>query len=120
MTFYGELTQNTGIGRQTAISFAFEGCDRIAITDTSSNGLGITKFAIEQAGLETKVLALTVDVRDEKAVIDAVAKAVEEFGRIDYAVNCAGTYLTPFQCHDYSIIGVSDMGYWTNGVSHRC
>jgi NAD(P)-dependent dehydrogenase (short-subunit alcohol dehydrogenase family) len=36
------------------------------------------------------ILSFEIDVTDEKAIDDSMAKTVEEFGRVDYAVNNAG------------------------------
>ena len=44
-------------------------------------------FVVEDAG--GKCLPCVVDIRDEKAVIDAVEKGVTQFGGIDILVNNA-------------------------------
>ncbi|EGX94840.1 oxidoreductase, short-chain dehydrogenase/reductase family [Cordyceps militaris CM01] len=81
-----------GIGRQTAISFAAEGCTKITIADTTNAGLLSTQQAIEAIAPEAHVLVASMDVRVEQDVVQAVADTVQRFGRIDYAVNCAGIY----------------------------
>ncbi|XWW95595.1 hypothetical protein V2A60_003560 [Cordyceps javanica] len=82
----------SGIGRQTAISFAVEGCTKITIADTNNDGLAGTKQAIEGVSPDASVLIAQVDVRAEQDVVKAVSDTVGLFGRIDYAANCAGIY----------------------------
>lgn len=79
-----------GIGRQTAISFAAEGCTKVAIADRDPIALEETKAAIQNASPTTDVLVAPMDVRLDQDVTEAVKTTVDKFGRIDYAVNCAG------------------------------
>lgn len=77
-----------GIGRATAFAFAKEGA-RIAI-------LGRRREAGEALASELRALGvqaefLCADVRHEAEVRSAVEQTVERFGRIDIAVNNAGT-----------------------------
>ncbi|KAK9484779.1 hypothetical protein V1527DRAFT_469056 [Lipomyces starkeyi] len=45
-----------------------------------------------------KVIGLSVDVRDYKALQEAVARSVEEFGKIDYVIcGAAGNFLADFR-----------------------
>jgi NAD(P)-dependent dehydrogenase (short-subunit alcohol dehydrogenase family) len=44
--------------------------------------------ALEREGAQA--LFITVDVRDEAAVLRAVKQSMSHFGRLDYAANCAG------------------------------
>lgn len=91
----------SGIGKQTAISFAVEGCTRITITDTNTAGLKSTKQAIQAVAPDASVLIIKTDVRAEHDVVEAVKITVEKFGRIDYAVNCAGArHTTCCPCSD--------------------
>lgn len=80
----------TGIGRQTAISFAVEGCLNIAIADQDCLALSQTKELILDRAPQAEVLVLPIDVRLEKDVTTEIATAISVFKRIDYAVNCAG------------------------------
>ncbi|KAJ6783393.1 hypothetical protein PWT90_05853 [Aphanocladium album] len=82
----------SGIGSQTAISFATEGCTKITITDTNTAGLESTEQAIHAVAPNASVLIVKTDVRVDQDIVGAVALTVEKFGRIDYAVNCAGIY----------------------------
>jgi len=79
-----------GIGRAVAEIFARDGA-AVALADRNEDA------AWEVAGeiaKETKaeVLPLTVDVRDAKAVDDAVLQVIDRFGQIDVLVNNAGIY----------------------------
>ncbi|KAJ6438393.1 DEAH-box RNA helicase [Purpureocillium lavendulum] len=83
----------SGIGRRVAISFAAEGCRQIAILDRDPPGLGDTKGMIEAAAPEdVRVCPLVVDVCDINDIDLAFKKAIGQFGRVDYAVNCAGIF----------------------------
>lgn len=73
-----------------AISFAVRGCNSIALLDCNENNLANTNAEIRRVSPGAKTLACRVDVRIEESVVEAIAAVVQEFGRIDYAVNAAG------------------------------
>jgi NAD(P)-dependent dehydrogenase (short-subunit alcohol dehydrogenase family) len=78
----------TGIGRATALGFAKEGA-RLVVT-----GRGVEQgkaLEDELRALGTEALFVKADVRSDDEVGNLVDKAVARFGRIDAAVNCAGT-----------------------------
>jgi NAD(P)-dependent dehydrogenase (short-subunit alcohol dehydrogenase family) len=78
----------TGIGRATAIAFAREGA-RIVISgrrDEAGHAL-----AAELRSLGSQAEFLRADVRHEADVRSLVEQTVERFGRLDVAVNNAGT-----------------------------
>jgi NAD(P)-dependent dehydrogenase (short-subunit alcohol dehydrogenase family) len=78
----------TGIGRATALGFAKEGA-RLIVT-----GRGVEEgkaLEDELRVLGTDALFIKADVRSDDEVGNLVDKAVARFGRIDVAVNCAGT-----------------------------
>jgi NAD(P)-dependent dehydrogenase (short-subunit alcohol dehydrogenase family) len=70
-----------GIGRAIAARFAAEGCDVVALDVAFPEALDLPP---------EHLLQLEVDVTDLAAVEQAVAAAVERFGRIDVLVNNAG------------------------------
>jgi NAD(P)-dependent dehydrogenase (short-subunit alcohol dehydrogenase family) len=78
----------TGIGRATALAFAKQGA-RIAISGRRDEvGMKLVT-EIRAAGAEAEYLR--ADVRHEAEVRELVDKTVARFGRLDIAVNNAGT-----------------------------
>ncbi len=78
----------SGIGRAAAERFAAEGA-RVVVVDIDEPGGLETVQRIEGAGGTARFLR--VDVTDEIAVEQMVAQTVERFGRLDCALNNAGT-----------------------------
>jgi len=76
-----------GIGRAAALAFAREGAS-VAVADVSEQGNRDTARMIEQAG--GRALAVRCDVSRAEDVKAALDKAVDAFGRLDYAFNNAG------------------------------
>ncbi len=82
-----------GIGRAIAERFLAEGAT-VLLTDIDTERLEATVAEIGGSG---RALAHTTDVSVKEQVDDMVAKAVEEFGRLDIMVNNAGiAVLTDF------------------------
>ncbi|KXS14949.1 NAD(P)-binding protein [Gonapodya prolifera JEL478] len=88
-------------GLATAIRFAREGCNVVITGKTQANHpkLPGTIYSAAQDCLDngaSGAMAVPCDIRDEKQVIAAVAKAVETFGGIDILLNNASAIrLTP-------------------------
>lgn len=78
---------SSGIGRAIALALAGEGT-AVAISGRSASGLEEVTGKIK--GLGTRVLAMQVDVRKERDIIDLIDGAAKEFGRVDIMVNNAG------------------------------
>ncbi len=78
----------SGIGRAVAERFAREGA-RIAALDRSEEALADLLPTLEPVTLGAH-LSVSCDVRAADEVEEAVARAVEETGRIDVLVSCAG------------------------------
>src|SRR5207237_7491155 len=76
-----------GIGRATALAFAREGASGV-IADVAAEGNQETARMIEELG--ARALAVTCDVTRSEDVKAALDKAVEVFGRLDFAFNNAG------------------------------
>lgn len=73
-----------GLGNAIAVSFAKEGAAGVVIVDIlPEDVIAEGKKNVEAYG--TKCLTIRADVTKEADVENAVKKAVEEFGRIDYA-----------------------------------
>jgi NAD(P)-dependent dehydrogenase (short-subunit alcohol dehydrogenase family) len=77
----------SGIGQETAISFAREGAKVIA-ADINEEGGQQTLASIEAIGGEA--FFIKSDVSKSADGVAMVQAAVEHFGRLDHAVNCAG------------------------------
>jgi NAD(P)-dependent dehydrogenase (short-subunit alcohol dehydrogenase family) len=78
----------TGIGRATALAFAAEGAQLVVSGRRDDAGQAL---AAELRALGVRAEYLRADVRNEAEVRSLVEQTVERFGRIDVAVNNAGT-----------------------------
>src|SRR5882757_8470650 len=78
----------TGIGRATAFAFANEGARVVVSGRRDDTGEAL---ATELRALGAEVEFVRADVRRENEVQNLVDKTVERFGRLDIAVNNAGT-----------------------------
>ena len=78
----------TGIGRATALAFAHEGADVVVSGRRDDAGEALVS---ELRGLGAEAEFIRADVRHEGDVQDLVDKTVARFGRLDIAVNNAGT-----------------------------
>ena len=90
MTTYVALITGalTGIGRATAFAFAREGYRVVVAGRHDESGL---RLADELGRLGTEAVFIRVDVRHENEVRALVDQTIERFGRLDAAVNNAGT-----------------------------
>jgi NAD(P)-dependent dehydrogenase (short-subunit alcohol dehydrogenase family) len=93
----------SGIGRQLAGAFA-DAAAQLALFDRDSEGVRAAADSIAGGGL-----GIGVDITDEEGVEDAVHKAEEELGRIDFLVNNAGVR------HQASVVD-HDIGTWRRTV----
>src|SRR5260370_5104880 len=82
----------TGIGRATALAFAKEGAQVVVSGRRDEEGQKLVS-EIRKAGAEAEFIR--ADVRHEEDVRSLIDKTVPRFGRLDAAVNCAGTEGTP-------------------------
>ena len=78
----------TGAGRAAAIAFAHDAAQLVVSGRRDKEG---QELAAELEGLGAEAIFVHTDVRNERDVRDLVDKTVARFGRIDAAVNCAGT-----------------------------
>jgi len=78
----------TGIGRATALAFAREG-SRVAVSGRRDDAGQALVAELRALGAEAEFVR--TDVRREDDVRNLVDKTVERFGRLDVAVNNAGT-----------------------------
>ena len=77
----------SGIGLATARGFARAGAAVVVAARGEEAGRAACA-ALETDG--ARVLFVRTDVREESSVAHAVEAAVKHFGRLDFAVNCAG------------------------------
>ena len=77
----------TGMGRAAALAFAREGAS-VVVGDVSERGNQETARTIEELG--GRALAVRCDVTRTDDVRAALNKAIEAFGRLDFAFNNAG------------------------------
>ncbi len=82
----------TGIGRATALAFAREGARIVVSGRRDEEGHALTQ---ELRALGAEAEFIRADVRHEDDVCNLVDKTVARFGRLDVAVNNAGTEGTP-------------------------
>src|ERR1700688_789432 len=78
----------TGIGRATAVTYAKNGAKVVASGRRDEAG---EELLSELRSLGTEAEFIKADVRIEDDVRDLVDKTVTRFGRVDVAVNNAGT-----------------------------
>jgi len=76
-----------GIGEAIAVTFAQKGASVVVSDIDGENGMKVVE-RIEQDG--GKAIFIEADVSDAESVKNLVAKTVDAFGRLDYAVNNAG------------------------------
>lgn len=81
----------TGIGRATGALLAASGMQVYGIGGDAVDG---HELAHEAAKRGEPIQFQEVDIRDDAAVRDAVAAAVDTYGRLDSVVNAAGIYLS--------------------------
>lgn len=77
----------SGIGRAAALAFAREGASVVA-ADVSEQGNQETAHLVEKQG--GRALAVRCDVTQAQDVNAALSRAIEAFGRLDFAFNNAG------------------------------
>ena len=82
----------TGIGRATALAFAKEGAQVVVSGRSDEEGQKLVS-EIRKAGAEAEFIR--ADVRCEQDVRNLIDETVERFGRLDVAVNSAGTEGVP-------------------------
>jgi NAD(P)-dependent dehydrogenase (short-subunit alcohol dehydrogenase family) len=83
---------DSGIGRAVAIAYAREGADVLISYLSEDRDAEDTAGYVEDAG--RKAVLVRGDVSDAQHCRDIVAKAVEEFGKVDVLVNNAAYQMT--------------------------
>jgi NAD(P)-dependent dehydrogenase (short-subunit alcohol dehydrogenase family) len=82
----------TGIGRAAALAFAREGARLVVSGRNEEKGKAL---ALELRGLDAEAEFIRADVRKDDEVRALIDQTIARFGRLDVAVNNAGTEGTP-------------------------
>ena len=77
-----------GLGSEICRKFAARGA-AVAVADV--NGEAASEVANAIASNGGQAIAVQVEVTNEESVVAAVKTVVEDLGRVDYLVHCAGT-----------------------------
>lgn len=119
MTFSGQVALVTGgaagIGRATALAFAREGL-KVVVSDLDAVGGEATVALVREAGGEA--LFVACDVTQDAQVRQLHERAIEAYGRLDYAYNNAGIEIEKGRLAEGSeaefdaIMGVNVKGVW--------
>ncbi len=105
----------SGIGRATAELFAAMGA-RVLASDVDADRGEAVAAELSEAGREVTFTA--ADVSDSEAVAALVASAVDHYGRLDCAANCAGVGGGDAPTHQYpderwdQIVSINLRGTW--------
>ncbi|KAJ5316539.1 hypothetical protein PENANT_c019G10874 [Penicillium antarcticum] len=108
----------SGIGKATALAFAKNGINALALVDVNLSLLESTLQEIQCQYPGVQAVTFQVNVADEASVNAAVQKTVEKFGSIDIGVNCAGISGNPTPTHEMSlaewnkVIAINQTGLW--------
>lgn len=89
-----------GIGRATALAFAREGARLVCSGRNATAGAALVA-ELRELGVEAEFVA--ADVGNEAQVSALVERTVARFGRLDVAVNSAGTEGTPGSIVDQTV-----------------
>jgi NAD(P)-dependent dehydrogenase (short-subunit alcohol dehydrogenase family) len=89
----------TGIGRAAALAFAKEGASVVVSGRKDAEGKALEAELASSGG---KAAFIRADVRHEDEVSNLIDKTVARFGRLDIAVNAAGTEGKPGPVADQS------------------
>jgi NAD(P)-dependent dehydrogenase (short-subunit alcohol dehydrogenase family) len=90
----------SGLGQSTAIAFAKHGVTKLALADVNLAALEESNAALKESFPDVQILTLHLDVRDAVQVKEGITQAAAEFGRLDIAINNAGTGGSGRQTHE--------------------
>ncbi|KAJ5742424.1 uncharacterized protein N7511_011443 [Penicillium nucicola] len=108
----------SGIGKATALAFAKNGVNALALVDLNLSLLENTRQELQDAYPGVHVEIFDVNVANEASVDSAVHKTVERFGGIDIGVNCAGISGNPTPTDQMTleewnkVIAINQTGLW--------
>jgi NAD(P)-dependent dehydrogenase (short-subunit alcohol dehydrogenase family) len=88
---------SAGIGRATALALAADGAAVVAADIDVERGEQLAREIADKGG---RAIFVPTDVADDASVAAMAARAVEEFGGIDFAFNNAGIEGAPAATHE--------------------
>ncbi|OJJ48131.1 hypothetical protein ASPZODRAFT_112683 [Penicilliopsis zonata CBS 506.65] len=100
------------------MAFAKSGISNLSLLDLDFDALDKVRGEIKAQHPDVAVMILVVDVTDEKAVEDGVRQTVQQFGRLDIAVNAAGIRDPTIDTHEVPqdawqrVISINQTGCW--------
>ena len=109
---------NPGIGRATSFALVSHGVRRLGILDIDIVNAEKTSLELKSKYPGVDVVLVHADMANENSIVTGIAKIVQSFGRIDYAVNNAGIGgklgpTTEISGSDFgSTINVNLIGLW--------
>ncbi|KAH6678490.1 hypothetical protein B0J14DRAFT_582873 [Halenospora varia] len=80
----------SGIGLATAHQLILDGVTNLALVDINPANLQSAFSSLSSLSPSVKLLQIPANCSEEKEIDEAVAKTLETFGRLDFAVNAAG------------------------------
>jgi NAD(P)-dependent dehydrogenase (short-subunit alcohol dehydrogenase family) len=105
----------SGIGAAVALAFARASAN-LALCDVNQAGMATTASAARALGV--KVITFRVDVTQAKEVSCFVTNTIGEYGKLDFAANCAGirSSVKPFAEHSQEeferVMSINTLGVW--------
>ncbi|KIX05582.1 uncharacterized protein Z518_06454 [Rhinocladiella mackenziei CBS 650.93] len=87
----------SGIGRAVALACAAGGCRAITVADKNLEGVQQTERLVKEIGNKVKILTLSIDVSEVKAVENTVLRTVEAFGSLDYGQRAVSVFVKFFK-----------------------
>ncbi|KAL1858200.1 hypothetical protein VTK73DRAFT_7911 [Phialemonium thermophilum] len=106
------------VGRATVLQFARDGVVKMAGLDIAEPGLQETARLLKEVSPAARFLPLVADLTDGDQVRKAFQTVVDQFGRVDYAVNNAGIGAPHALTADAAdadfdrVLGVNVRGVW--------
>jgi NAD(P)-dependent dehydrogenase (short-subunit alcohol dehydrogenase family) len=79
-----------GMGQKICLSLVERGCSRLLLADIVEQGLHETRARILESWPNTQIITHVTDVSQDASVANMVARCASSFGRLDFAINCAG------------------------------
>lgn len=79
-----------GIGRECVKQLVREGCTRVFATDIKESALEETVSVAKRLNSKANIDTEVADISRPEVIDALISRAVQSFGRVDYAFNIAG------------------------------